>query len=216
MVQESPSFFRHPTMLALTLLSIGLAAGSAVQGDHLVPWYQGPTEAATFDVQQVLDVAKAMDPVEGAALEQAFLDGELDFVEFNHEFNSGIHDHNTIGLNPDCGLYAMAAAALHEWEHVRHCNGPTGAPGGGDARVGDPCYKCIHAQMTADSWTALNTYICTTSHPCTEEHCVSVPCAWLVKWKQAAQQQMANCPATCNAGTFEDLAAWEESCEWCE
>lgn len=183
-------------------------------GDNYAQGLLAPQTAPSYPVQEVIDIAKQMDPDAGAAIQQAYDDGDLGFSEFHSDGNYGFHDWNTVCINPDNGLPTAAAALLHEWGHVENCTPPSQGGSGHDDRVGDPCFQCIHAQMTADSFTNVAMFACDAG--ISGNFGAIDPCDILDDLEDKAREQHAKCAAGSCASVpdVEGMADWGV-CPWC-
>jgi hypothetical protein len=199
----------------LLLLAV---TGFAQGGDQTIVSTPIATKPATYDVQAIIDRAKLISPTAGAAIQAAKDQGTIGFVEFDLPGSGGVHDYNTIGLNPAYGPLACAVSLLHEFTHVTNCvGGPQSGGGrGGDNRVTDPCYSCIHMQMNADSWTLISEWFCELDAPASAGSPAKV-CELRKSLQEAAMKQGIKCLATTCTGynTPSTAANWSQSCPNC-
>ena len=166
----------------------------------------------------MINKAKQIDAVAGAQIQQAKDSGGVGFGEIHEARLYGTHDYNTVALNPDYGVLVSAVSLLHEWIHIGECGGgPSNGGTAGDGRVGTSCYRCEHAQMTANSWTLISNAFCELWDPASTGVSRKVVCDVLKDLKDAAYQQYLKCIASQCTGylPFSDLANWTLPCLNC-
>ena len=154
----------------LLFLSVGALPGLAQEPPSgLVNTnYEGPTTPlSTSDalISDALEIARDLDPDNTAELEAAIAAGTVTLTGGDlGPNNGGVHDHDTITVNINKPVEAVAVSLIHEWIHVEN-GSPTPNPQGttGDTRIADNCWVCIHAQMTIESANQMLAHVCSAS-----------------------------------------------------
>jgi hypothetical protein len=199
------------------VLALGPLQNSVI-GDDVVENISLPTKAPTFDVSRVVAKAKSLDPVNGAAIEQALSStARIKIVQFHAEGNFGIHDYNTIGLNSDYPLLVMAVALLHEWEHVKDCGDGPGNGGVANSPAASNCSACEHLPLTAASYVLLFNNLCDLPCQSMSSALLKKACESLREFKELSKDQNTRCQAsTCgNKPSWSSLANWSATCPCC-
>ena len=170
-------WLRAATMLAAIAGATGSAwcfqtpgaSGNPGDGDYdLMDLDCATSPMPSADVAAAVAAVKQINEEAGGQLEEDLLLGKIQLVVYTipdvpgaaGSGTFGYHDWNTIGVNASAPADLVAYTLLHEQVHCGMSDSPGIGGTGHDARSTNPCFPCIHANMTATTILNLAEDIC--------------------------------------------------------